>query len=161
MTKHIHGQVHSFVPSNNYLRVISVKTKIIMRAIIFVCYQACLYYNCNSTIMIICHVIICARLSFRLFFLIISQIARFMGPTWGPPGSCRPQMGPMLAPRTLLSGILPNATSKNSLSCHGDAVHILLSLNYNHCKATPKVHSIATQEYHCSVYLYIFSKSAV
>ena len=29
----------------------------------------------------------------------------FMGPTWGPPGSCRPQMGPMLAPCTLLSGI--------------------------------------------------------
>ena len=28
-----------------------------------------------------------------------------MGPTWDPPGSCRPQMGPMLAPRTLLSGI--------------------------------------------------------
>ena len=24
-----------------------------------------------------------------------TQIARFMGPTWGPPGSCRPQMGPM------------------------------------------------------------------
>ena len=71
MTKHTHGQVHSFVPSNNYLRVISVKTKIIMRAIIFVCYQACLYCNCNSTIMIICHVIICARLSLCLFFLII------------------------------------------------------------------------------------------
>ena len=33
-----------------------------------------------------------------------SQIARFMGPTRGPPGSCRPQVGPMLAPRTLLSG---------------------------------------------------------
>ena len=29
-----------------------------------------------------------------------------MGPTWGPPGSCRPQMGPMLAPWTLLSGIM-------------------------------------------------------
>ena len=29
----------------------------------------------------------------------------FMGPTWGPSGSCRPQMGPMLAPWTLLSGI--------------------------------------------------------
>ena len=29
-----------------------------------------------------------------------------MGPTWGPPGSCRPQMGPMLATWTLLSGIL-------------------------------------------------------
>ena len=24
-----------------------------------------------------------------------TQIARFMGPTWDPPGSCRPQMGPM------------------------------------------------------------------
>ena len=34
-----------------------------------------------------------------------SQITKFMGPTWGPPGSCRPQMGPMLAPWTLLSGI--------------------------------------------------------
>ena len=36
----------------------------------------------------------------------ITQIAKFMGPTWGPPGSCRPQMGPMLAPWTLLSGRL-------------------------------------------------------
>ena len=33
-----------------------------------------------------------------------AQIAKFMGPTWGPPGSCRPQMGPMLAPWILLSG---------------------------------------------------------
>ena len=29
------------------------------------------------------------------------QIAKFMGPTWAPSGSCRPQMGPMLAPWTL------------------------------------------------------------
>ena len=35
----------------------------------------------------------------------VSQIARFMGPTWGPSGSCRTQMGPMLAPWTLLSGV--------------------------------------------------------
>ena len=34
-----------------------------------------------------------------------SQIARFMGPTWRPPGSCRPQVGPMLATWTLLSGM--------------------------------------------------------
>ena len=27
-----------------------------------------------------------------------------MGPTWGPPGSCRPQMDPKLAPWTLLLG---------------------------------------------------------
>ena len=35
-----------------------------------------------------------------------SQITKFMGPTWGPPGSCRPQMGPMLAPWTLLLGLV-------------------------------------------------------
>ena len=32
------------------------------------------------------------------------QIARFTWPTWGPPGSCRPQVGLMLAPWILLSG---------------------------------------------------------
>ena len=35
-----------------------------------------------------------------------SQIAKFMGPSWGPPGSCRPQMGHMLAPWNLLSWVL-------------------------------------------------------
>ena len=34
-----------------------------------------------------------------------SLIARFMGPTWGPAGAGRTQVGPMLAPWTLLSGI--------------------------------------------------------
>ena len=42
------------------------------------------------------------------------QIAKFIGPTWGPPGSCRPQMGPMLAPWTLLSGSSLNLTSELS-----------------------------------------------
>ena len=40
------------------------------------------------------------------FCPIESQIAKFMGPTWGPPGACRPQMGPMLAPWTLLSAMI-------------------------------------------------------
>ena len=35
---------------------------------------------------------------------VATQIAKSMGRTWGPPGSCRPQMGPMLAPWTLLPG---------------------------------------------------------
>ena len=35
----------------------------------------------------------------------ISLIARFMGPTWGPSGDDRTQVGPMLAPWTELSGI--------------------------------------------------------
>ena len=53
--------------------------------------------------------------------VIITQIAKFMGPTWGPPGTCRPQMGPMLAPWTLLSGKAlwvrynPLASSLNAL----------------------------------------------
>ena len=34
----------------------------------------------------------------RMFFLNVTQIAKFLGPTWSPPGSCRPQTGPMLAP---------------------------------------------------------------
>ena len=33
-----------------------------------------------------------------------SLIARFMGPTWGPSGAARTQVGPMLAPSTFLSG---------------------------------------------------------
>ena len=42
-----------------------------------------------------------------------TQIARLMGPTWAIPGSCRSQVGPMLAPWTLLSGqIIPQ------LSCY-------------------------------------------
>ena len=44
-----------------------------------------------------------------------SQIAKFMGPTWGPPGSCRPQMRPMLAPWTLLSGLLAHNISQHIL----------------------------------------------
>ena len=35
----------------------------------------------------------------------ISLIARFIGPTWGPSGADRTQVGPMLAPWTLLSGM--------------------------------------------------------
>ena len=37
-----------------------------------------------------------------------SLIARFMGPTWGPYGADRTQVGPMLAPWTLLSGMISN-----------------------------------------------------
>ena len=35
----------------------------------------------------------------------ISLIARFMGPTWGPPGADRTQVGPRWATWTLLSGM--------------------------------------------------------
>ena len=36
---------------------------------------------------------------------ILSLIAMFMGPTWGPSGAYRTQVGPMLTPWTLLSGV--------------------------------------------------------
>ena len=35
-----------------------------------------------------------------------SLIARFLGPTWGPSGADRTQVGSMLAPWTLLSGLV-------------------------------------------------------
>ena len=41
---------------------------------------------------------------YRAWFGAPLQIAKFMGPTWYPSGACRPQMGSMLAPWTLLSG---------------------------------------------------------
>ena len=41
----------------------------------------------------------------KLILLLYSLIAKFMGPTWDPSGADRTQVGPMLAPWTLLSGI--------------------------------------------------------
>ena len=41
----------------------------------------------------------------------IAQIANFMGPTWGPPGSSRHPMGPKVAPWCLLSGWRYTSTS--------------------------------------------------
>ena len=52
-----------------------------------------------------------------------SQKTKFMGPTWGPSGSCRPQMGPMLTPWTLLSGVSYQVTICPLSYAHGFAVH--------------------------------------
>ena len=43
-------------------------------------------------------------LDFSLYREATALIARFMGPTWGPSVADRTQVGPMLAPWTLLSG---------------------------------------------------------
>ena len=42
--------------------------------------------------------------SYRHLLRYASLRARFMGPTWGPSGADRSQVGPMLAPWTWLSG---------------------------------------------------------
>ena len=60
-----------------------------------------------------------------------TQIAKFMGPTWVPPGSYRPQMGPMLAPWILLSGyICPSIQAPNrarSSACEVQTTKYFLS----------------------------------
>ena len=43
------------------------------------------------------HIMIIMMITIIIIPLWCSQIAKFMGPAWGPFGSCRPQMGPMLA----------------------------------------------------------------
>ena len=53
-------------------------------------------------------IFLCRMISYsgysHLMISAATQRARFLGPTWGPSGSCLPQMGPMLAPWTSLSG---------------------------------------------------------
>ena len=52
-----------------------------------------------------------------------TKIAKFMGPIWGPPGSCRPQN--LLAPWTLLSGnVLVAILDRLQIKCHGR--HLIL-----------------------------------
>ena len=63
-------------------------------------YQA---YIQNNRISSLCH-----DMETCLAFLTLSQVARFMGPTWGPPGADTTQVGPMWATWTLLSGFLVN-----------------------------------------------------
>ena len=59
---------------------------------------------------------------------------RIHGPTWGPPGSCRPQMGPMLAPWTLLSGHGFQKDIFNLLWLHGERwIHDAITLSI-HCQ---------------------------
>ena len=59
--------------------------------------------------------------------VVTSQIAKFMGPTWRPPGSCRPQMGPMLAPWTLLSWITSKLRSTKAVPKSNSSVfHVVV-----------------------------------
>ena len=48
----------------------------------------------------------------------LALIARFMGSTWGPHGTDRTQMGPILAPLTLLSGSYKSLVTNPSWRCH-------------------------------------------
>ena len=50
-----------------------------------------------------------------------------MGPTWGPPGSCRPKMHPMLAPRNLLSETRYNNNPTSYFCCLGHSAQWTLN----------------------------------
>ena len=61
-------------------------------------------------------------------------IARFMGPTWGPAGADRTQVGPMLAPWTLLSGTVCRPLSEFIVvqSCHRCYIVIKCGQRYHY-----------------------------
>ena len=60
--------------------------------------------------------------------ILLSLIARFMGPTWGPSGDDRTQGGSMLAPSTLLSGVFLEML----LSCTKPSRYSIIILNCQH-----------------------------
>ena len=60
-------------------------------------------YHCFKQWLVACSVSQ-AISKYRGYSVMVTLIARFMGPTWGPSGTDRTQVGPMLAPWTLLSG---------------------------------------------------------
>ena len=62
--------------------------------------------------------------------MVIPRYQGSWGQQWRPPGSCRPQMGPMLAPRTLLSWYMTILDREQSRSCHvplTDQYHLLIA----------------------------------
>ena len=67
------------------------------------------------------------------FLTTTSQIEKFMRPTWRPSESCRPQMGPMLAPWSLLSGYSPFWTRGTRLTRIMWYAHFHTS-SFNSCK---------------------------
>ena len=58
-------------------------------------------------------------------------IARFMGPTWGPSGADRTQMGHVLAPLTLLSGYI-NGLVQERRNSSALAMELHLSLTHRY-----------------------------
>ena len=63
----------------------------------------------------------------------VPLIARFMGPTWGPPGADRTLVGPMLAPETLLSGtlLIANSVLREDEHYLNQIKYVLLNLKHN------------------------------
>ena len=74
------------------------------------------------------------------------QIAKFIGPTWGPPGSCRPQVGPMLAPWILLSGSHSKFHDSPMIADHPTATTPKLHMD-QHVMFTPLICKLSSTEF--------------
>ena len=64
-------------------------------------------------------------------------IARFMGPTWGPSGADRTQVGPMLAPWTLLFGTFFWHTCPHYESVTSTMIYKFIAIEYQ-CEKVEK-----------------------
>ena len=54
----------------------------------------------------------------KYIFLEVTKIAKFMGPTWGPSGADRTQVGPMLAPWTFVQQLVQVNNKENCKALH-------------------------------------------
>ena len=63
--------------------------------------------------------------SVSVLIWVTTLIAKFMGPTWGPSGTDRAQVGPILAPSTLLSGC--------NVTHWGHLMHTCVNKLSHHC----------------------------
>ena len=82
------------------------------------------------------------------------QIARFMGPTWGRPGSCRPQVGPMLAPWTLQSG-MPSSHFFQGLWAQSHTAYCIM--HASPCQVYHKVTTTQSSQHFLRVYIIRFT----
>ena len=87
-------------------------------------------------------------ISIRIIVTATTQISKFMVISWGPPGSCRPQMGPMWAPWTLLwrKMSLCNRRCQQLPKCNRYEAFSLHCLHRN--KPTWAYYATASHEHH-------------
>ena len=75
----------------------------------------------------------------------VSLITRFMGPTWGPSGTDRTQVVPMLAPWTLLVGLVQSWDAKvttPSLKC---GMKLLIHCNHTSLEMNQQLHPTSSR----------------
>ena len=89
-----------------------------------------------------------------------------MGPTWGPSGADRTQVGPMLAPSTLLSGSILNMTviifwtqSFISILIQLSICLTVLLLNMSDLSHLPCVHAKSYRLPHCGIFFVYWTKT--